>query len=129
MDEARLCYIDGCWAYFTTQDLASQWGDDWNDKPYQFNAGRPYEFHEIDHEHGRKPWQIVRLAFTADLEAPCDWVSVSVDEINRGDVPWLRSPDWSKQRVRIMAGTTLREFIGAIRGAGGVVYLSGEEAE
>lgn len=25
-----LCYVEGCWAYFTTQALKDQWGDDWN---------------------------------------------------------------------------------------------------
>lgn len=40
---AVLCYVDGPWAYFTTQPLAKQWGDDWNDAPYEHNAGEPYE--------------------------------------------------------------------------------------
>lgn len=39
----RLCYIDGPWAYFTTQPVAEQWGDDWDDAPYEHNAGDPYE--------------------------------------------------------------------------------------
>ena len=38
-----LCYVDGCWAYFTTQRLDHQWGDDWNDAPYEHNAGPPYD--------------------------------------------------------------------------------------
>ena len=38
-----LCYVDEPWAYFTTQDLDKQWGDDWNDAPYEHNAGTPYE--------------------------------------------------------------------------------------
>jgi hypothetical protein len=37
-----LCYVDGCWAFFTTKPLSEQWGDDWNDAPYEHNAGRPY---------------------------------------------------------------------------------------
>ena len=42
MDTPRLCYIDNCWAYFTTQPLDKQWGDDWDDAPYEHNAGEPY---------------------------------------------------------------------------------------
>ncbi len=38
----RLCYVEGSWAYFTTQELKNQWGDDWNDTPYEHNAGDPY---------------------------------------------------------------------------------------
>lgn len=40
--EPILCYIDGPWAYFTTQNLHKQWGDDWDDRPYECNAGSPY---------------------------------------------------------------------------------------
>ena len=27
----KLCYIENSFAYFTTQDLDKQWGDDWDD--------------------------------------------------------------------------------------------------
>jgi hypothetical protein len=37
-----LCYVEGFWAFFTTRPLAEQWGDDWDDAPYEHNAGRPY---------------------------------------------------------------------------------------
>ena len=30
--------------YFTS-DMAAQWGDDWDDRPYEHNAGKPYETH------------------------------------------------------------------------------------
>ena len=29
--------------YYTTNSLDKQWGDDWNDSPYEHNAGIPYE--------------------------------------------------------------------------------------
>ena len=38
----KLCYVEGNIAYFTTQDLDKQWGDDWDDAPYEHNAGLPY---------------------------------------------------------------------------------------
>ena len=46
--ELKLCYIDGAWAYFTTQALADVIGDDWNDAPYECNAGAPYEWGAYD---------------------------------------------------------------------------------
>ena len=42
MKEPILCYVKGPWAYFTTQPLKKQWGDDWDDAPYEHNAGEPY---------------------------------------------------------------------------------------
>ena len=32
--------------YFTS-DMTAQWGDDWDDRPYEHNAGPPYETHTI----------------------------------------------------------------------------------
>lgn len=40
--KAVLCYVDGNKAWFTTKPLAEQWGDDWDDAPYEHNAGQPY---------------------------------------------------------------------------------------
>ena len=39
MEEFKLCYIENDNAYFTTNDLMKQWGDDWNDALYEHNAG------------------------------------------------------------------------------------------
>lgn len=39
---AVLCYVSGGKAFFTTKPLSEQWGDDWNDSPYEHNAGEPY---------------------------------------------------------------------------------------
>lgn len=41
--EPVLCYVRSPWAYFTTRPLFEQWGDDWNDAPYEHNAGEPYD--------------------------------------------------------------------------------------
>lgn len=42
MKEYKLCYVEDNFAYFTN-DFENQWGDDWNDRPYEHNAGEPYE--------------------------------------------------------------------------------------
>lgn len=41
--EPVLCYVSHPFAYFTTQPVENQWGDDWDDAPYEHNAGSPYE--------------------------------------------------------------------------------------
>ena len=119
-----LCYVRGQWAYFTTQVLAKQWGDDWNDAPYEHNAGLPYEYDEHDRKKGREPWRIVKLAFGAPLDEPCERQvnsSFSVEQINAGQVPWLAGA-----KCNIMAGTPLDKFIAAIVEAGGKVYVDAD---
>ena len=38
----KLCYCSNNIMYFTS-DMTAQWGDDWDDCPYEHNAGKPYE--------------------------------------------------------------------------------------
>lgn len=134
----RLCYINGCWAYFTTQSLSKQWGDDWSDKPYEHNAGEPYTptiFWEKTgprkdprdwYSDGTPKWEIIKVAWEGDFDRPCDWNSnspYSVEEINKRVVPWLRTSKWREgDRIVIMAGTPLEEFKALIRAGGGKVY-------
>ena len=42
--ELKLCYCANNIMYFTS-DMTAQWGDDWDDRPYEHNAGSPYETH------------------------------------------------------------------------------------
>lgn len=130
-EQPILCYVDGCWAYFTTQELSKQWGDDWNDAPYEHNAGAPYAFSEYDAKEGKKPWKIIKVAWEADLEQPCDHhrnSPYSVESINQGEIPWLRSPSYAKDGALIWAGTPLAEFIKLVQGLGGQVYTRQEGA-
>lgn len=121
-DNAKLCYVEGSWAYFTTRPLNKQWGDDWNDAPYEHNAGRPY----VDQD---EPGEVFKVAFESRHEMPghqnlnSPW---SVQQINAGCVAWLVPCSWdirAHPEVRpIPAGTTLREFRNLIWQAGGSVY-------
>lgn len=122
-----LCYVDGQWAYFTTRKLSEQWGDDWNDAPYEHNAETPYKYSEHDCKEGLAPWTITKVAFDGDFEAPCEghcnspW---SVEQINAGAVAWLRTSRWrSGKLVIVPAGTTLERFCELIREGGGNVYV------
>ena len=125
--ELKLCYIDGAWAYFTTQALADVIGDDWNDAPYECNAGAPYGWGEHDAKLGRAPWELVKLAYDSPmLETPADWANnnsrYSVDHINAGLVPWLSNYRIGAESVKVMAGASVAEFSRAVIASGGMVY-------
>ena len=109
----KLCYVDDGFAYFTTKTLTEQWGDDWNDAPYEYNAGTPYTYEGME---------ILKLAYSAEMETPREGYGnplLSVETINSGAVAWLRSLSWSKIKVEIQAGATLEEFIYKIQLVGG----------
>jgi len=125
MEDAVLCYVTGNFAYFTTQLLSEQWGDDWNDAPYEHNAGTPY--HDWEGEQGEGPrWIVSKVAFDGPFETP-DYgkinSSYSVEQINDGRVPWLCDV-WRQDIEPIYAGVTLIEFIRLIHAAGGNVYAA-----
>jgi hypothetical protein len=120
--DAVLCYVRYPWAYFTTCPLDKQWGDDWNDAPYEHNAGEPYAWHQYMAERGLDKYDVFRVAFDGNLDTPCEgkcnseW---SVEDINGGAVPWLTSLDGD---VKIMAGTTYADFVPLVRRARGNIY-------
>jgi hypothetical protein len=126
----KLCYVDLPWAYFTTQDLKDQWGDDWDDSPYEDNAGLPYDpryFHYADergsikspedwNEDGTPKWEIKKIALYGEVYAPCDLGSgsgshQSVKSINAGAVAWLAINKYGDDPVYIQAGTSLEDVI------------------
>lgn len=80
-----LCFVRAPWAYFTRLPLDQQWGDGWERVPYQQHAGPPYT---------DSPEQILTVAFDGPLYAPdlgYDGKERSANEINRGEMPWLRT--------------------------------------
>ncbi len=115
MTEPVLCYVEGSWAYFTHKSLAEQWGDDWDDAPYEHNAGSPYDDDEAN---------IILVAFRG-LQSPEDYCGAnspySVQMINRGAVAWL-TDRWGDSGVNIPAGVTLTEFKALVKEAEGTVY-------
>lgn len=147
-----LCYVDGPWAYFTTQPLEDQWGDDWDDAPYEHNAGEPYPPCWHNSPYGReyrkrkngdeslckcksckKGWNpdgtpkfdIAILAYSGGLETPDTHHTnspYSVEAINKGAVAWLNTPSYAEHKVAIPAGTTIPDFVKLVNEAGGKVY-------
>jgi hypothetical protein len=120
----KLCYIEENWAYFTSKEVSEQWGDDWDDAPYEHNAGTPYGFYRQQDNDGI----VIRVAFEVDqMERPCDGTinsEYSVEQINAGEVPWLRSESWAKHDIRIFAECNLLAFIDKIEELNGYVYIN-----
>lgn len=162
-EDAVLCYAewedssslsdkppDGV-AYFTTQKLSDQWGDDWNDAPYESNAGWPYEpcWHNVHpkggklctcgackrdwNEDGTPKWAIYKVRWGGRYALPKDGhfnSPYSVQGINEGEVAWLR---WEGPRIAleelaigdpdIYAGTSWEEFRRKVLAYGGTVKV------
>ena len=132
-DNAILCYVDEHWAYFTTNSLDKQWGDDWNDAPYWCNAGDPYSWREYMGLQGVPKYEVFRVAWDGNLSDPSEYYYgtwLSVQDINTSGTPWLQTPKWEPpdvQHVFIRAGTTFATFKEYVRLAGGTVYVPFEE--
>jgi hypothetical protein len=120
----KLCYISGNKAFFTTQALSKQSGDDWDDVPYEHNAGSPSEWHrEFDKD--TKEWSIAALYFDVPWgKTPCYEhcnSPYSVDMINKKVVPWLIIDSMSDE-TKCYAGMKYLDFVDAIISHNGKVY-------
>src|SRR3989344_260650 len=143
-----LCLVKDHWAYFTTQQLKQQTGDDWNDAPYAGNAGEPYDpcWHNGPGGRAKYPsgcncsicakewnadgtpkWRVIKVAWDGPFTTPadCEHGNVSVDYINMHLLPWLYNDEG---RLDIMAGVTLDDFRKQVVAAGGQVYMTAEWA-
>lgn len=109
--EKRLCIIRGNFACFVS-DYENVRGDDWNDSPYDTNAGWPY-----------KEFEQIGVYFD---EGNCfyrpgtSWTqNYSLDVMRREKIPFIVC---SADKGNILPGMTLREFIEVIRYNDGKVY-------
>lgn len=116
LSRAKLCYIDPKMtvAFFTTCPLSKQWGDDWNDAPYEHNAEVPYV---------RDGYHIYSVYFSTDSNSNI-WADItalnknySVEQINKKEVPWI-----VVESGPIYAGATFREFRDKILKSGGAIF-------
>lgn len=114
----RLCLVDGNEMFFTSS-FEDQWGDDWNDAPYDCNAGSPYE----DDKHH----VISAFVKKINLRTPCDLhynAPYSAEDLNHKAAAWLFD---AEHGVSIFGGDTLEEVIAKAKEAGEEVFLSAEE--
>ena len=129
MEEYKLCYIVKNKAWFT-DNFEKQWGDDWNDKPYDCNAGYPYEYWseliEDNPDIWKRKWKHHTIKLKTVYFETGDWCekqpyemgNFSVEEINKGAVAWIYTDKYC-----IYAGTEMDEFVDTIEKYGGKVYL------
>lgn len=107
----KLCYVREGVLYFTKKDLEKQWGDDWNDKPYEHNAGEPY----YDAPEDIAVYRLEMDESRVIIEEPCSNVDnsiYSVEDINNRLVPWLKITVLSGENMHlysVFAGAFLDE--------------------
>jgi hypothetical protein len=113
----RLCYVNRPWAWFTTQDVRRQRGEDWDVPGFTHNAGDPEFYHEASDD---EPYELLKVAVDGTYVCP---YHKSVEDINHGVKPWLRMRENDgRGPVTIYAGVTLEEFINQVHAGGGEVY-------
>lgn len=136
-DNYNLCYVEGGrWGsddltlFFTERDLGKQKGDDWNNRPYEHNAGRPYTedySKELGVENGRGIYPKIDILkvilsindWSCNLITPCSNTDNSiycVNDINIDKlVPWIIIDVDKSSRISIWAGTTFKEFLNKVK--------------
>ena len=120
-------YIEGkqeYYAYFTPVPLNKQWGDDWDDAPYEYNAEIPYD-DVYDENDERTEIEIVRVPFYIPYDGgwsvrfPKDWGGDNspfcIRDINAGAVAWIFCHGGHRKSntdsVAIHAGCSPLEFV------------------
>ena len=108
------------YAFFTEVPLADQWGDDWDDAPYEHNAGEPYDDHYKGDE--RIEHLIIKVPFYVhhdwcDVKLPLDYgcgnSPFCIMDINAGAVAWIFARGLKSNcayGIAIQAGVNPYEF-------------------
>ena len=99
--------LDGYTHYlYFTNDLEKQWGDDWDDAPYEYNAETPYDhdteiiiipicltYFSLNDLDDDKEFDNYPNYSKCDIKFPKDWGGINspfcVDDINGGAVAWI----------------------------------------
>ena len=135
MEHYKLCYVEGNKAWFTN-NFEKQWGDDWGDRPYECNAGEPYndwseliedneDIFKRKYKHHEIKHKVLYFETESNMILPCDNYlnsPYSVEDINKQAVAWIHTYDFN-----ILAGTTIENFIDILERHGGKVFLPKEE--
>lgn len=146
----KLCYVNDfdnynenmLKLYFTPLPLDEQWGDDWDDAPYEHNAGTPYtqnykakclgvwdgcsHYPEVE----IKTLFIETPDWTQSLLTPrsgCDNSRYSVKDINSGMVPWVTIKENQKPNIYLRAGMEYNKVIKQCQEIGLTVYTRKEK--
>lgn len=90
MNNYKFIYVDAGTLWFTDARPGDVWGDDWNDAPYEHNAGDPYYWRP---ERGVPPYRLVRVSADLSLwRTPAERATdlnceLSVEDMNRAVTP------------------------------------------
>lgn len=116
-------FIEGVqefYAYFTPLPVNNQWGDDWDDIPYECNAGCPYDHGDNISEKIeiiQIPFYLRKDYFDPIVKFPSDYgynSPFSVENINLGAVPWIFIKSKTDHDV-INSGITPLDFCNLIK--------------
>ena len=114
------------YAYFTPIDLSDQWGDDWDDAPYEYNAGVPSDS-EKDKDGEWKEYEIIKVPFYVrfdgwNVKQPRDWGGSNsqfcVRDINAGAIAWIYAKGEERKTcdgIAVHAGMNPLEFIDRVQ--------------
>lgn len=116
--------------------LKNNGGDDWDDAPYEHNAGEPYndwseliedneDIFKRKYKHHEIKHKVLYFETESNMILPCDNYlnsPYSVEDINKQAVAWIHTDDFN-----ILAGTTIKNFIDILERHGGKVFLPKEE--
>lgn len=131
----KLCYVDSeewpgspMTLYFTEfDDISKQWGDDWNDRPYEHNAGTPYEYDYSQPEQGVKNGvgiypkiSIFKMVIMGAYNILTPRTNTrnspySVEDINKGIVPWLTITNNKDNTIFVKAGITVKDLLDILK--------------
>jgi len=140
MDYPTQEFLDGYTHYlYFTNDLDMQWGDDWDDAPYEYNAEVPYDDKtniiiipvrlmfsfltnlDGDNDDYDKLFAKCPNYHYCDLRFPKDWGGINspfcVDDINGGAVAWIYatlSKTYMKKHIAVHAGENPESVINKI---------------
>ena len=109
--------LDGYTHYlYFTNDLEKQWGDDWDDAPYEYNAETPYDhdtdiivipicltYFRLNDIEDDKEFDNYPNYSKCDIKFPKDWGGINspfcIDDINGGAVAWIYATLSSNRNV------------------------------
>jgi hypothetical protein len=94
--KTSLCYVDRNKLFFTTLPLEEQWGDNWDEEPYETKSSYPYNEKDALGNDTISQYAMIipeRLVRKVTIVCPCDeWKQspYTVEEINEGYEPWIK---------------------------------------
>ena len=125
MKDYKLCYMErvddwNTFKLYFTDNYENQWGDDWNDRPADSNAGEPYdEDSNIITLYAEFSWLCNDIIFGGKTYAVVD--------MNKSGVPWLIFKDKDYNDYTILGGSDFVEVLTTLEISGVVEYWFDKE--